>query len=146
IFVAQMQAMGAELPLPEDQTGLGGTAQQQARRLLPVFQASLLTWIKGGADAQTGAARTGKVAELVAQNAGHATVHQLWRVAAGAIEAYLARGIGNALELKRLFGRLGAQLRVLAASGEAEAAAQAGDLSLQLLFLVGRATSAGKRV
>ncbi|MFP5307759.1 MAG: Hpt domain-containing protein, partial [Gammaproteobacteria bacterium] len=146
IFVAQMQALGTELPAPEDQAGLAGAAQQQAQRLLPVFQSSLLTWIRGGADAQKGAARAGKVAEQIAQNATHAGVHQLWRIAAAASEAFLARGIGNVLELKRLFGRLAAQLKLLAEAGEDAAAARAGDLSLQLLFLAGRSTAHGARV
>ncbi|MEW6166806.1 MAG: Hpt domain-containing protein [Pseudomonadota bacterium] len=146
IFVAQMQALGTELPPPEDQAGLAGAAQQQAQRLLPVFQSSLLAWIRGGADAQRGAARAGKVAEQIAQHATHAGVHQLWRVAAAASEAFLARGIGNVLELKRLFGRLAAQLKLLAEAGEDAAAARAGDLSLQLLFLAGRSTAHGARV
>jgi chemosensory pili system protein ChpA (sensor histidine kinase/response regulator) len=146
LFVAQMQTLGNSLPPGEDQAALAGAAQQQAQRLLALFQASLVAWVRGGADAQTGAARTGKIAELIAQHAAHPAVHQLWRVAAAAIEALLGRGIGNALELKRLFGRLAAQLKLLAESGEDAAAAQGGDLSLQLLFLVGRATTQGARV
>ncbi|MDP9142895.1 MAG: Hpt domain-containing protein, partial [Pseudomonadota bacterium] len=144
IFIQQMQAQGQVLtvPTPPD----GSTAQQQARRLRPVFQSSLLVWIRGGADAQTAAARVGKVAELIASHATEAGVHQLWRTAAAAIEAYLTQGIVNALELKRLYGRLSAPLRGLAESGELAKTAQAGDLALQLLFLVGRSTSRGTRV
>jgi chemosensory pili system protein ChpA (sensor histidine kinase/response regulator) len=146
LFVAQMQTLGSTLPPGDDQAGLAGAAQQQAQRLLALFQASLVAWVRGGIDAQTGAARTGKIAELIAQHAAHPAVHQLWRIAAAAIEAFLGRGIGNALELKRLFGRLAAQLRLLAESGEDAAAAHSVDLSLQLLFLVGRATTQGARV
>lgn len=146
LFVAQMQALGTQLPIPAERPAVQGDAQQEARRLLPAFQTSLLTWIRGAADAQTGAARVGKIAELVSQHAVHGVIYQLWRIAAAAVEAYLGRGIGNALELKRLCGRLAAQLKLLAESGEAVAAAQAGDLSLQLLFLVGRSTTHGSRV
>ncbi len=146
LFVSQLQTLGATLAPPQDATVQAGGAQQQAQRLLALFQASLVAWVRGGADAQTGAARTGKIAEQVAQHATHAAVHQLWRTAAAAIEAYLGRGIGNALELKRLFGRLAAQLKLLAASGEDAAAGQATDLALQLLFLVGRSTARGARV
>ncbi|HEY1077887.1 MAG TPA: Hpt domain-containing protein, partial [Fontimonas sp.] len=62
------------------------------------------------------------------------------------IEAYLTKGIVNALELKRLYGRLSAPLRGLAEQGELAKSAHAGDLTLQLLFLVGRSTSRGTRV
>jgi chemosensory pili system protein ChpA (sensor histidine kinase/response regulator) len=145
LFVAQMQALGSRPAAADDQAGLAGAAQQQAQRLLALFQASLVAWVRGGADAQTGAARTGKIAELIAQHAVHPALHQLWRIAAATIEAFLGRGVGNALELKRLFGRLAAQLKLLAETGEDAAAAQVGDLSLQLLFLVGRATTQGAR-
>lgn len=147
IFVAQIQSLGAELALPEGAPApAAGAAQREATRLLPVFQAALLTWIRSGPDAQTGAARAGKVAELIAQASTQIQVHQLWRVAAACIEGYLVRGIGNVLELKRLFGRLVAQLKLLAGAGEDAAAAEAGDLSLQLLFLLGRSTANGPRV
>ncbi|HEY1076645.1 MAG TPA: hypothetical protein VGE51_08135, partial [Fontimonas sp.] len=91
IFIQQMQAQGPvplAVPTPPD----GTTAQQQARRLRPVFQSSLLAWIRGGADAQTAAARVGKIAELISTHATEAAVHQLWRIAAAAIEAYLTKG------------------------------------------------------
>ncbi|MEQ1438661.1 Hpt domain-containing protein [Fontimonas sp. SYSU GA230001] len=146
LFVAQMQALGLELAPPSGGAAQPGAAQREAARLLPVFQAALLTWVRSGADAQTGAARAGKVSELIAQAAVRTPVHQLWRVAAACIEAHLARGIGNVLELKRLFGRLVPQLKVLAADGEDAAAAEVGELSLQLLFLLGRATAGGPRV
>ncbi|MFA5940237.1 MAG: Hpt domain-containing protein [Sinimarinibacterium sp.] len=146
IFVAQLQSLGAELAPLDGVAARPGAAAREAARLLPVFQAALLTWIRSGADAQTGAARAGKVAELVAQAAVRTPVHQLWRVAAACVEAYLVRGIGNVLELKRLFGRLVAQLKILAAAGEDAAAAAAGDLSLQMLFLLGRSTANGARV
>ncbi len=147
LFVSQMQALGTALaPSADIAAPAAAAAQAQARRLLPLFQSSLVAWVRGGADAQTGAARVGKIAEQVGQHAVHPVIYQLWRTATAAIEAYLSRGVGNALELKRLFGRLAAQLKVLADVGEDAAAAQAGDLSLHLLFLVGRATSRGARV
>ncbi|TJY62003.1 response regulator [Sinimarinibacterium sp. CAU 1509] len=145
LFVAQMQATGATLT-PEASAPEGDSIELLARRYLPVFEASLLSWIRDGVDAQTSAARAGKIAEQLAQRATLAPVHQLWRVAAAAMEAYLARGLGSALELKRLFGRLSAPLKTLAESGEAEAAARSGELSLPLLFMVGRSTTRGARV
>ncbi|MES0874030.1 hybrid sensor histidine kinase/response regulator [Sinimarinibacterium thermocellulolyticum] len=146
LFVAQMQALGVTLPLPVDAAAQPGGAQRQARRLMALFQASLVAWVRGGADAQTGAARAGKIAEQIAQDATQPAVHQLWRVAAASIEAYLGRAITNALELKRLFGRLAAQLKLLAEAGEDAAAAQAGDLAFQLLFMIGRSSAQGARV
>ncbi|SFF54878.1 chemosensory pili system protein ChpA (sensor histidine kinase/response regulator) [Fontimonas thermophila] len=147
LFVLQMQGLDKRLPAPgAPVASVSEGIQREARRLLATFQASLLAWIRGGADAKTGAARVGKIAELIAQQATDAAVHQLWRIAAAAIEAYLGRGIRDALELMRLFGRLGVQLKLLATSGESAAAAQMGDLPLQLLFFVGRSTSRGTRV
>ncbi|HEX4894755.1 MAG TPA: Hpt domain-containing protein [Solimonas sp.] len=145
LFVAQMQGLNVSLPLPQGQDGVLADAQAQARKLLPHYQSSLLTWLRNPAD-PTGLARIGKIAEAIAQNAQRGAVHQLWRVAAAAVEALLTHALEDSLELKRLFGRAGAQLKLLADHGEDAASANAGDLSLQMLFFVGRSRGDGTRV
>ena len=146
LFVEQMQALALMLPIAPDQSGLDGAAQQQARKLLPLFQASLLAWIRNARDANTGIARLGKIAEHVAQQAQAPAVHQLWRVVAATVEALLGRAVDDSLDLKRYLGRAGAQLKLLADQGESAAADQSGDLALQLLFIIGRSRGQGARV
>lgn len=145
LFVSQMLASSSELQ-PPALAPEGEAIEVLAKRYQPVFEASLLAWIRNGADAQVAAGRVGKISELLSQRATLSPVYQLWRTAAAAIEAYLTQGLGTALELKRLFGRLGVQLKVLAEHGEAVASEKAADVSLPLLFIVGRSTSRGGRV
>jgi len=146
LFTQQMLALGVSLPMAEDNSGLTGAAQQQAVKLLPLFQASLVAWIRGTQQGRTGLARIGKIAEHVAQQAQTVPVHQLWRVIAAVAEALLGRALDDSIDLKRLIGRSGAQLKLLAEQGEAATAEGALDLSLQLLFLVARSRAQGARV
>ncbi|HEY0974207.1 MAG TPA: Hpt domain-containing protein [Solimonas sp.] len=146
LFTQQMLALGVQLPLPEDHSGLQGAAQQQARKLLPLFQASLLAWIRNAQDARTGLGRIGKIAEHIAQQAQTVPVHQLWRVMAAMVESLLGNTLEDSIDLKRLVGRSGAQLKLLAEQGEdAATAGGALELSLQLLFLIARSRAQGPR-
>ncbi len=146
LFTQQMLALGVSLPMAEDSSGFTGAAQQQAKKLLPLFQASLVAWIRGTQQGRTGLARMGKIAEHVAQQAQTVPVHQLWRVVAAVAEALLGRALDDSIDLKRLIGRSGAQLKLLAEQGEAATAEGALDLSLQLLFMVARSRAQGARV
>lgn len=146
LFVSQMHSLDLQLPLPEGEPRPAGAQQQQAQRYLAAFQASLLAWIRNAPDAQTAGARIGKIAEQLAQHAAHTETHQLWRCAAAAIEALLGRALDNSLELKRLFGRAGQLMKQIADSGEESALAAARELSLQLLFCIGRSRGRGARV
>ncbi|MGH8456186.1 MAG: hypothetical protein ACRETE_04295, partial [Stenotrophobium sp.] len=60
LFVIQMKAVGLALPAAE--TLDGADAQKEARKLLLVFQTSLLHWLKNDAEAANGLARMGKIA------------------------------------------------------------------------------------
>lgn len=146
LFVMQMHSLNLGLPLPEDDARTPGAAQQQAQKYLGVFQASLLHWLKNQADATTALARIGKIAELFAGCTVEPAVHQMWRIVAATVEALLGHGLEDSLEVKRLIGRTGAQIKVLAAEGEQAAEAYAGDLSLQLLYFIGRSRGQGPRV
>ncbi|HET8883160.1 MAG TPA: Hpt domain-containing protein, partial [Solimonas sp.] len=146
LFTMQMQALGTLLPLPDDAPGDPRTAQDQARRYLSAFQVSLLSWIRNAPDAKLAETRIGKISEQLAQQATRAETHQLWRCAAASIEALLGRTLDNSLELKRLFGRVGQQIKQIADHGEDAGAVGAHELSLQLLFFVGRSRGRGARV
>jgi len=145
LFAAQMRALNLGLPVPDDEAP-PGVAQQQAQKYLSVYQGSLLHWLRNEADATTALARIGKIAELLAGCAVQPPVHQLWRVMAATVEALLSHGLEDSLEVKRLIGRTGAQIKTLAADGEEAAAAGTGDLSLQLLYFIGRSRGQGPRV
>jgi chemosensory pili system protein ChpA (sensor histidine kinase/response regulator) len=146
LFVMQMQGLALGLPLPEDDGRTPGAAQQQAQKYLGVYQSSLLHWLKNEPDAATALARIGKIAELLAGCAELPAVHQLWRIVAAVVEALLGQGLDDSLEVKRLIGRSGAQIKAMAAEGEARAEAAVGDLSLQLLYFIGRSRGQGPRV
>ncbi|PPE75350.1 hypothetical protein C3942_00155 [Solimonas fluminis] len=146
LFVMQMQGLALGLPLPEDDGRTPGAAQQQAQKYLGVYQSSLLHWLKNEPDAATALARIGKIAELLAGCAELPGVHQLWRIVAAVVEALLGQSLDDSLEVKRLIGRSGAQIKAMAAEGEARAEAAVGDLSLQLLYFIGRSRGQGPRV
>lgn len=122
-----------------------GSAQAAGQKFLNVFQQNLLSWIKGQ-EVQLALGRIGKVAEQLATNSHLLPIHQLWRMTAALAEALLTRGLDDTPELKRLVGRAGAQLKLLAEQGEAAAAAALGNLPYQVLFHVGRSRSQGPRV
>jgi len=66
LFAAQLQSLNFSLPMPDEDARTPGAAEQQAQKYLGVFQASLLHWLRGQADAATALARIGKVSELLA--------------------------------------------------------------------------------
>lgn len=144
LFVAQMHAIGASLPfLPPPGTAM---APAYARKLLPLFQSALLSYVRRQPDAEIALKRMGRVAEQLAQSAQRPGVHTLWRTFAAVVEALLGQALEEAIELKRLMGNCGQQLKVLATAGEQAADTPARDLALQLLFFVGRSRGRGPRV
>lgn len=145
LFVAQMHALGADAspaPLPAE---AGEDAQALAQRLLHSYQNALLLWLRGESMVKS-VARVGRIAEMVSDAASEPAVHQLWRIVAAAVEAVLIHSLDDTLEVKRLLGRAGLQLKLLSESGEMAAGAQIGDLGYQLLFHVGRARGSGPRI
>lgn len=145
LFTAQLSGADhgkALLPL----TAASGNAQAEARKLMPVFQASMLNWLKNNVDIKTSLGRIGKIAEQIASQSTNPTVHQLWRTVAAVVEALLTNTLEDSLELKRAMGMTTQQIRVLIDEGETTAAARVDDLNYQLLFFVARATGQGPRV
>ena len=145
LFTAQLTALNQGKPLLP-LTASSGNAQAEARKLMPVFQASMLNWLKNNVDIKTSLGRIGKIAEQIASQSTNATIHQLWRTVAAVVEALLTNTLEDSLEVKRAMGMTTQQIRVLIDEGEAAAAARVGDLNHQLLFFVARASGKGPRV
>ena len=146
LFAAQMQSLALNPPVPETPGRSEASAQMLARKLLPLFQSSLLQWLSKQAEAKTGLARIGKIAEQLAQASATTGGYQLWRVLAALVEAMLSLSLEESGEIKRLLGAAGKQIKALADEGENGAALKQNDLSYQLLFHVGRSGAQGARV
>lgn len=144
LFVAQFTALALRIDPPRAATGAPGP-RAEAARLLPVFSSALLSWFKDQ-DVSRSLSRIGRIAEHLADLSSHPALHQLWRIAAAAVEALLSNALDSSLELKRQFGRLGQLLRLLGEHDEATAARHMSDVSQRLLFHVGRSAGTGPRV
>lgn len=147
LFVAQMHAVGLELPAPAVLHGAATAldAQALARKYVQAYQTSLLNWLKGLNPGQN-QARIGKIVEQLGGTVFESALYQLFAASAACIEALLSRGLEDAVPLRSLFGRVGLQIKALAEEGELQAAAQLGDLHYELLYFVGRSQSNGQRV
>ena len=144
LFVAQFRVLGLKVrhtPPASPQKRL----KEEAARLSPAFSASLLAWFKEQ-DASQAMSRIGRISELLAASSMHVDMHQLWRTAAACIEALLSGSLEQSLEVKRQFGRAGQLIKIIASEGEVAAIQKMSDVSLRLLFYVGRAQARGPRV
>ncbi|PTU32258.1 Hpt domain-containing protein [Stenotrophobium rhamnosiphilum] len=145
LFSAQLNAFDHGKPLLPG-TAMVGDAAGEARKLLPVFQASMLNWLKNNVDVNASLGRIGKIAEQIAAQSTNASIHQLWRTVAAVVEALLTRTLEDSMDLKRAMGATAQQIRALVDEGEAAAAAKLADLNYQLLFFVARSSGQGPRV
>ena len=145
LFAEQLGLAATPVTLPPGEARKTGVAQDTARKFQLVYQQNLLQWIKG-ADVQLALGRLGKVAEQIAASTVSVPVYQLWRMVAAVAEALLTKGLDDASELRRLYGRAGAQLKLLAEQGEEATAAAAGTLPFQFLYYIARSRSQGPRV
>ena len=124
LFATQMNSLGLQLAVPAaDANRQEGFAQAHARKLMPVFMSSLLLWLKNQPDYRPALGRIGKAAEQIAAVSTVPAVYQLWRTVAAIIEGLLTQSLEDSLELKRLFGNVGKQLKLLTDSGEHAAGA-----------------------
>ncbi|MGH8561962.1 MAG: Hpt domain-containing protein, partial [Nevskiales bacterium] len=89
--------------------------------------------------------RLGKIAEQVTVSTRNADVYQLWWLFAAVVEALLSQGLQSSLEIKRLFGQAGQQLKALAEQGEDTGLKVPAELSYSLLYMVGRSSQTGPR-
>lgn len=144
LLAEHIRALGHGLSMPDGPNRREGAAQTSARKYLPAFQASLLQWLKSQ-DRELALGRMGKIADHLAAITQDAAVYQLWRVFAAAVESLLSDSMDEALEFKRLFGRVGQQIKLLGEQGEAAAAPGAAALSYQFLYYIGRGRGVGPR-
>lgn len=132
LFVAQMQQLAPGLSVPDQPPRVAGNAAIVARKLLQPFQTLLLQWLKGQ-DSDAALARLCRVCEQVAGQATLPGIYLLWTACAAATDSLRARPQADALELKRWFGRMGQQLKLLAEQGEAAAEPQSGETVWRLI-------------
>jgi chemosensory pili system protein ChpA (sensor histidine kinase/response regulator) len=144
LFVQHMGFEGVQPVLPDLRHRPAGQAQIAARKFLPVYQTSLLQWIKDQ-EVELNLRRLGKIAEQVTVSTRHADVYQLWWLFSATIEALLSKGLQAGLEVKRLIGQAGQQLKALAEHGEDDGLVVPAELSYSLLYMVGRSTHGGPR-
>ncbi|HWU67526.1 MAG TPA: Hpt domain-containing protein [Stenotrophobium sp.] len=144
LFVMQMKLVGIGFPANDNHDA--ARAKDEARKLLPAYQVSLLSWLKNDSQALAGVARIGKIAEQVEAVSVDAALRQLWRTVTAVAEVLLTRALDESLDLKRLMGAAAQQLRLTALEGEGAARAALGDLAWRLLFFAGRAPSNGSRI
>lgn len=144
LFVQQMAYEGVQPTLPDLRHRPVGQASPTARKFLPVYQTSLLQWIKDQ-EVELNLKRLGKIAEQITTTTRNADVYQLWWLFAAVVEALLSQGLPTSLEVKRLFGQSGQQLKSLAEHGE-DSLKVPPELTYSLLYLVGRSVQKGPRV
>src|SRR5579863_730474 len=117
-----------------------------AGKVRPRFQAALLGWYKGD-DAAKHLAVLAESAEKLEQGATTPGVFELWWIVGGIIEGLREGGIQADVSLKQLLGQVDRQIKKLMEQGEGQVADDpAQDLVNNLLYYIGRATTAGKRV
>jgi len=117
-----------------------------ASKVRPKFQAALLGWYKGD-DAAKHLEVLADSAEKLEQAATTPQVFELWWIVGGIIEGLREGGIQADVSLKQLLGQVDRQMKKLMEQGEAALAAEpAQDLVNNLLYYIGRADTAGKRI
>ncbi|MCZ6716343.1 MAG: Hpt domain-containing protein [Gammaproteobacteria bacterium] len=120
--------------------------REVAARQRPIFQNSLLGWIRGG-DSDKELKILSEIAESLELAASNREVEQLWWVVGGAIEALSDQGLETSVSLKRLLGQVDRQIKRLVDIGEdGDGVDSSAELRNNLLYYIGRSTSNGKRV
>jgi len=115
-------------------------------KLRPVFQASLLGWIKGG-DTKGHLARLATIIEKFEQAAKQERAFKLWWIAGGIIEAIQENGLKADAELRRLLGQVDRAGKLMLDEGE-DAYQQKSDTKLlnELVHVVQRVTTNGEKI
>ena len=134
LFAQQLQVQTA--PSASAELGNAAAAQALAKRELVPFQNAFLLWFRGQQE-QTALARMAKTADSIAVNVAAAALREFWSGCAALAEC-LRQQPQDSLDLKRLYGRAVAQLKLLAEGGEDAALAQLGDAPQQVLFHIAR--------
>jgi len=112
----------------------------------PVFQSSLLGWIKGK-DSRKHLARLAVISEKFEQAAQQERSFKLWWITGGLIEALIDNGLKSSPDLRRLLGQVDRSGKMILDEGEIYFQENT-DRSLinQLLYFIGRSSSSGQRI
>jgi len=146
LLLLNLSANDAEMGEEESIEPSGEDVVVLCKELRPRFQLALLGWIKG-TDVNENLEKIAQVAERIQCAAQTRTVHQLWWVVTGVIEALLDGGLEPSVSLKRLMGQADREMKRLALVGEDKYALQPPtELVNNFLYYIARATKAGERV
>ena len=126
-----------------DLSGDRAGAQECARKRLSEFQMSMLKWIKGQEVPAT-LARLREIGDEIAAHAIREDVYYLGRLMSAVLHLVDEDETQDNLEVKRLLGQCGQQLKAIAEQGD-KAQIPAG-LVYQLLFLCGRSGSDSPKI
>jgi len=131
---------------PAQQPAKAVDIKSLASKVRPKFQAALLGWYKGD-DAAKHLEILADSAEKLEQAATTPPVFELWWIVGGIIEGLREGGIQADVSLKQLLGQVDRQMKKLMEQGETALAQDpAQDLVNNLLYYIGRADTAGKRI
>ncbi len=121
-------------------------SQTLARRLRPIYQRSLLAWLRNPRSLEE-LQRLGAVLfRLIGASQRYAAI-QLWWVGCGLIQALGEGLIADTLRAKKLLGRIDQQLKRLIELGEAAIANYPPELLIrEMLYLISRGESHGEHV
>ncbi|HWP95103.1 MAG TPA: Hpt domain-containing protein [Gammaproteobacteria bacterium] len=141
--LAERGAGGVAAPKPGRRAG---DSVALARQVRPKFQSALLGWYKGE-NATAHLKALGAVAAQLEQASTTPACFQLWWIVGGVIEALLDNGLEPSVSLKQMLGQVERQIKRLIDEGETKLAENPPtELINNLLYYVGKATSAGERV
>ena len=147
LFARHVEALRPEIALPDPGSRQPGMARAIAAKLVGPFQTLLLAWLRGtGGDEAL--VKMGRVASQLSAQATTLPVYLAWSVFGVVAESLVGVILDEPLEYRRLFGRMGQQLRWLAEQGEEGpdgAAARTGDVAWVLLYHLGRVAGRSAR-
>src|SRR6185312_4204034 len=146
LFAYNLAGRGTTVMAPPAAPAKAVDIKGLASKVRPKFQAALLGWYKGD-DAEKHLAVLADSAEKLEQAATTPPVFELWWIVGGIIEGLREGGIQADVSLKQLLGQVDRQMKKLMEQGEGQAADDpAQDLVNNLLYYIGRADTAGKRI
>lgn len=144
LFMQQMLLLDFSLPVPAEPPRPIGAAMVIAAKLQAAFQALLLQWLKG-IDVPNTLLKLRKVGDHIASNASKPDVVLLWSVYAAAVDSLINVPDADSLDLKRWFGRMGQQVKLLAEQGEDAAAVPAAEIAWRLMAHAAVIDTSGSR-
>lgn len=147
LLLLNLKAETPQSALSKKKPGKKGPGiREAATRQRPLFQNSLLGWIRGN-DPETDLQHLAEIVASLESAASNPDVEQLWWVIGGVVEALRDGGLETSVSLKRLLGQADRQIKRLVDIGEQDSSENASvELRNNLLYYIGRSSSHGERV